>query len=62
MIQVKAAAPVHEYRWFRLETLIRGKRMPTNVALAVTGIVIAFLVFAGALAWADITSNRASRH
>jgi hypothetical protein len=32
--------------------------MPTDIAIAVTGIVIVFLIFTAGLAYADYTSRR----
>jgi hypothetical protein len=36
----------------------RGFAMPTDIAIAVTGIVIVFLIFTAGLAYADYTSRR----
>jgi hypothetical protein len=58
LIQVKA--PQERFHSFPSV----GKRksaMPTDVAIVVAGIVLAFLIFAGSLAWADHYSKDA-RH
>jgi len=35
--------------------------MPTDVAIVVAGVAAAFIIFAGALAWADFYSSGASK-
>jgi hypothetical protein len=36
--------------------------MPTDVAIIVTGVAVAFLAFAGTLAWADYYARGARQH
>jgi hypothetical protein len=39
----------------------RGNRMPADVAIIVGGVVVAFVVFAATLAWADLYSGRVKK-